>query len=146
MGTDEYNLSRFISAQEEIFEDVLTELESGQKRTHWMWFIFPQFDGLGHSATAKHYAIKSEEEARHYLRHPVLGKRLLKCTKILLSIEGKSASEIFGSPDDLKFKSSMTLFACVAGDDSVFVHALEKFFNGKRDTATLQLLGSSAAE
>jgi uncharacterized protein (DUF1810 family) len=143
MNDDPYQLSRFIRAQEGIFEDVLTELRSGQKRTHWMWFIFPQIDGLGHSTTSRYYAIKSVDEARQYLKHPVLGVRLLKCVELLLAVEGKSASEIFGFPDDLKLKSSMTLFACVSDSEPVFVRVLEKYFDGKRDEKTMDLLGYS---
>jgi uncharacterized protein (DUF1810 family) len=135
-----FDLSRFTSAQESIYDSVLAELRSGRKRTHWMWYIFPQIDGLGHSATSKHYAIKSLEEARQYLNHPVLGKRLLECAEAVFTIEGRSASEIFGYPDDLKLKSSMTLFAYVADPHSVFARILDKYFNGERDGLTLQLL------
>ncbi len=135
-----FALGRFISAQEGIYSSVLAELRRGQKRTHWMWFIFPQIDGLAHSTTSKHYAIKSIEEARHYLNHPVLGTRLLECAETVLAIEGRSVSEIFGYPDDLKLKSSMTLFAYVADPRSVFVRVLEKYFNGEQDVRTLDLL------
>ena len=107
MNNYPYNLGRFISAQEGIFESVLTELENGRKQTHWMWFIFPQIDGLGFSSTTRYYAIKSLEEARQYRHHPVLGARLLQCTGLVLAVEGKSANEIFGSPDDMKLKSCM---------------------------------------
>lgn len=137
---DPFNLSRFLSAQEGIYAAVLAELRSGQKRTHWMWYIFPQIDGLGYSATSKHYAIKSEAEAREYLAHPILGKRLLECAETVLGLEGPSASEIFGYPDDLKLKSSMTLFAYVTNPESVFARVLDKYFQGKRDTMTLNLL------
>ena len=137
---DPFNLRRFVSAQEKIYGDVLAELRSGQKRTHWMWFIFPQIDGLGYSPTSKHYAIKSKEEARQYLNHPVLGGRLLECAEIVLDIKGRSASEIFGSPDDLKLKSSMTLFASVTNPESVFARVLDKYFYGQRDSKTLNLL------
>jgi len=146
MNDDSYNLSRFISAQEGVFENVLTELRNGQKRTHWMWFIFPQINGLGQSATSKHYSIKNAEEARKYVNHPVLGERLLKCAELILAIDGKSALEIFGSPDDKKLKSSMTLFACVTDISSVFIHVLEKYFSGKRDRKTIYLLGSSSTK
>lgn len=135
-----FDLSRFTNAQQSIYDSVLAELRSGRKRTHWMWYIFPQIDGLGHSATSKHYAIKSLEEARQYLNHPVLGKRLLECAEAVFTIEGRSASEIFGYPDDLKLKSSMTLFAYVADPHSVFARILDKYFNGERDGLTLQLL------
>jgi len=137
---DTFGLSRFISAQDGVFDRVLEELKSGQKRSHWMWYIFPQADGLGYSATSKHYAIKSMEEARAYLNHPVLGSRLLECADTVLAIKGRSASDIFGYPDDLKLQSSMTLFASVAGPDSVFVRVLNKYFQGERDVRTLQLL------
>ena len=137
---DPFDLSRFTKAQERIYDSVLMELRSGQKRTHWMWFIFPQIDGLAHSATSRHYAIKSIEEARQYLNHPVLGTRLLECAETVLAIEGRSISEIFGYPDDLKLKSSMTLFARVADPSSVFVRILDKYFYGERDVRTLHLL------
>lgn len=137
---DPFELNRFISAQEGIYDRVLAELRSGRKRTHWMWYIFPQIDGLGHSATTKHYAIKSMEEVRHYLNHPVLGPRLVECAEAVLAIEGRSISEIFGYPDDLKLKSSMTLFACVADPRSAFVRILDKYFQGERDVRTLHLV------
>jgi uncharacterized protein (DUF1810 family) len=138
---DPYDLNRFLSAQEGIYERALAELKAGQKRSHWMWFIFPQIDGLGYSPTAKRYAIKSREEARQYLDHPVLGKRLRECTEAVVALKGGSLSEIFGYPDDLKFKSSMTLFEKIAGPGSVFSHALDKYCHGERDAATLRLLG-----
>ena len=137
---DPFNLSRFVSAQARIYDEVLAELRSGQKRTHWMWFIFPQIEGLGYSATSMHYAIKSEAEARQYLKHPVLGRRLLECAETVLSIEGRSASDIFGYPDDLKLKSSMTLFAYVTDPGSVFARMLDKYFEGTRDAMTVSLL------
>lgn len=138
---DPFDLSRFTKAQEGIYDSVLAELKSGRKRTHWIWFIFPQFAGLGHSPTSQHYAIKSIEEARQYLKHPVLGARLPECAKAVLAVEGRSVSEIFGYPDDLKLKSSMTLFASVAEDPhSVFIRVLEKYFQGEQDDRTLQLL------
>ena len=137
---DPFDLSRFMRAQEGIYNRVLAELRAGQKRTHWMWFIFPQIDGLGHSTTSKHYAIKSKEEARQYLNHPVLGTRLLECAEVVFTIEGRSVSKIFGYPDDLKLKSSMTLFASVANPRSVFVRVLDKYFHGEQDVRTLQLL------
>jgi len=138
---DPFDLRRFTKAQGKIYASVLEELRIGRKRTHWIWFIFPQIDGLGHSSTSKHYAIKSIEEARQYLNHPVLGARLLECTETVLAVEGRSVSEIFGYPDDLKLKSSMTLFAAVAENPhSVFSSVLEKYFQGEQDDRTLQLL------
>jgi len=134
------DLSRLTNAQESIYDSVLAELRNGRKRTHWMWYIFPQIDGLGHSATSKHYAIKSIEEARQYLNHPVLGQRLLECAEAVFAIEGRSISEIFGYPDNLKLKSSMTLFAYMAAPCSVFARILDKYFNGEQDALTLQLL------
>ncbi|MEE7625854.1 DUF1810 domain-containing protein [Methylobacter sp. Wu8] len=139
-ANDTVDLSRFTTAQASIYDNVLEELKSGRKRTHWMWYIFPQFDGLGHSTISKHYAIKSIEEARQYLNHPVLGTRLLECAEAVFAIEGRSISEIFGYPDDLKLKSSMTLFTYVAAPCSVFSRILDKYFNGERDALTLQLL------
>ena len=141
MNTDDtYNLKRFLSAQEGVYERALAELKGGQKRTHWIWFIFPQIDGLGYSPTAKRYSIKSMEEARQYLDDTVLGKRLLECTEAVIALKGGSVSEIFGYPDDLKFKSSMTLFEKIAGTGSVFSSALDKYCHGERDAATLRLL------
>ena len=137
---DPYNLKRFLSAQEGVYARALAELRRGQKRTHWMWYIFPQFDGLGYSPTAKEYSIKSIEEARRYLNHPVLGKRLLECTEAVIGLKGGSLSEIFGYPDDLKFKSSMTLFEKVAGSGSMFSYALDRYCHGERDATTLGLL------
>ncbi|HEY8034550.1 MAG TPA: DUF1810 domain-containing protein [Methylobacter sp.] len=139
-ASDTVDLSRFTSAQESFYVSVLAELRSGRKRSHWMWYIFPQIDGLGHSTTSKHYAIKNIEEARQYLNHPILGKRLLECAEAVFTIKGRSISEIFGYPDNLKFKSSMTLFDYVAAPCSIFARILDKHFNGERDTLTLQLL------
>ena len=138
---DPFDLRRFVRAQEGIYDDALAELKRGQKRTHWMWFIFPQIDGLAHSATSKYYAIKGLEEARGYLSHPVLGARLVECAEAVLAVEGRSVSEIFGYPDDLKLRSSMTLFAQAAGPGSVFVRFLDKYLRGEQDVRTLQLLG-----
>ena len=136
---DPYDLRRFTKAQRNTYDRVLAELRNGKKQTHWMWYIFPQIDGLGHSATSRRYAIKSIEEARQYLNHPVLGKRLLECVKVILAIEGRSISEIFGDPDDMKLKSSMTLFTCIPNSPSVLFRILDKYFNGNRDVKTLQL-------
>jgi uncharacterized protein (DUF1810 family) len=140
-GSDPFELSRFIKAQDKIYDRVLAELKGGRKRSHWMWFVFPQFEGLGYSSTTRYYSIKSKEEARQYLDHPVLGKRLRECAESILALEGLSASGIFGYPDDMKLKSSMTLFASVAEPQSVFVRVLEKYFQGARDERTLALLG-----
>ncbi|MBN1878141.1 MAG: DUF1810 domain-containing protein [Anaerolineae bacterium] len=137
---DPFDLQRFINAQEGIYARVLSELQSGQKRTHWMWYIFPQIDGLGYSTTSKHYAIKSIEEARAYLAYPILGSRLLECTATVLAIEKRSVADIFGYPDDLKLKSCMTLFATVAESGSVFSCVLDKYFQGKWDDKTLYIL------
>ncbi|WP_333874136.1 DUF1810 domain-containing protein [Methylobacter sp.] len=139
-ASDTVDLSRFTTAQESIYANVLAELKNGRKRTHWMWYIFPQIDGLARSTTSKHYAIKSLEEARQYLNHPVLGKRLLECAEAVFAVEGRSIPEIFGYPDNLKLKSSMTLFAYVSAPCSVFARVLDKYFNGERDALTLQLL------
>jgi uncharacterized protein (DUF1810 family) len=137
---DPYNLSRFLRAQQDDFEKALAEIRSGKKRTHWMWYIFPQLDGLAFSSTSKHYAIKSIEEAKAYLDHPVLGPRLLECAEAVLGVEGRSAREIFGSPDDLKLRSCATLFACVLPPGSVFDRLLDKYYRGERDEKTLRLL------
>jgi uncharacterized protein (DUF1810 family) len=142
---DPYDLNRFMSAQEGIYDRVLAELRGGRKRTHWMWYVFPQIDGLGHSETTRHYAVKSMEEARRYLAHPVLGARLVESAEAVLAVEGLSASDIFGHPDDWKLQSSMTLFALVAEPGSVFERVLEKYFQGKRDSRTLQLAGDSSS-
>ncbi len=129
---DPYNLNRFLTAQESVYDRALAELKSGRKRTHWMWFIFPQIDGLGHSETARFYAIKNLEEARAYLRHPILGARLAECAEAVLAVEGRTAAEIFGYPDDLKLRSSMTLFASVSEPGSVFERVLAKYYHGER--------------
>jgi uncharacterized protein (DUF1810 family) len=138
---DPYNLARFVSAQEGSYESALAEIRAGQKRSHWMWYIFPQFAGLGVSATSHHYAIGSQAEAEAYLRHPVLGPRLVACCEAALGIEGKSAYEVFGSPDDLKLRSCATLFAALSPPDSVFARLLEKYFRGQADPKTLRLMG-----
>lgn len=140
-GDDPYDLNRFISAQEGVYDRALAELREGLKRTHWMWFIFPQIDGLGHSPTTRLYSIKSLDEARQYLSHPVLGARLVESTEAVLAVSGLSASDIFGHPDDWKLQSSMTLFALVSERGSVFERVLEKYYQGKRDARTLQILG-----
>ncbi len=138
---DPYDLDRFISAQEGVYDRVLAELRDGLKRTHWMWYIFPQIDGLGHSPRARQYAIKSLEEARQYLSHPVLGTRLRECSDAVLAIRDRSASEVFGYPDDMKLQSCMTLFTLVTDPGSVFERVLDKYYQGKRDARTLQIIG-----
>jgi uncharacterized protein (DUF1810 family) len=135
-----YELQRFIDAQSGVFGQALAELRSGRKRSHWMWFIFPQIAGLGRSETARRFAIASRLEAQEYLRHGILGPRLVDCTRAVCLVEGRSAYEIFGSPDDLKFRSSVTLFAEVAGDEGVFAEALRKYFDGRPDDVTLAAL------
>ncbi len=140
MIEDRYRLDRFVRAQEWTYEEALIELRAGKKRSHWMWFIFPQLEGLGRSATAQHYAIKSLDEARAYLAHPLLGERLRECVTVLLGLEGCSAEDIFGYPDVRKLHSSLTLFDRVSGDD-IFARALDKYYGGERDAATLRLAG-----
>jgi len=141
--SDPFNLNRFIIAQDKVYNTVLAELRSGEKRTHWMWFIFPQIEGLGYTSTSIYYAIKNREEAREYWDHPILGPRLLECSEAVLAVQGFTASDIFGYPDYLKLKSSMTLFASVAGSDSVFSRILDKYYNGEQDARTLELLEKS---
>ena len=137
---DPHNLTRFVEAQEGVYERALSEVRAGQKRSHWMWFIFPQYVGLGFSEISQRYAIKSLAEAEAYLRHPVLGPRLLECAEAALTIEGRSANEIFGSPDDLKLRSCATLFARVSPQGSVFERVLHRYFDGEPDEKTLRLL------
>jgi uncharacterized protein (DUF1810 family) len=138
---DAFNLERFVTAQAPVFETVLAELRAARKRTHWMWFIFPQLAGLGRSSTARFYGISSLEEARAYLAHPLLGPRLDRCTRIVLEAESPSLHAMFGSPDDLKFRSCMTLFALAADDpDDVFCHALERWCDAQPDEQTLALI------
>lgn len=134
---EQFDLQRFLDAQAKVYADVCDELRRGKKRSHWMWFIFPQIKGLGHSETAKHFAIVSLAEAQAFLAHPVLGNRLRECSRLVLAIEGESAEAIFGDPDNLKFRSSMTLFAAVDPQDSVFEECLTKYSWGKPDPATL---------
>lgn len=140
-ANDPYNLDRFVQAQAQDYQRALAEIKSGRKRTHWMWYVFPQIDGLGISATAKHYAIKSVDEGRAYLAHPVLGPRLLECAEAVVAMDGRSATEIFGSPDDLKLRSCATLFAHVSPARSVFHRLLDKFYAGEPDANTLRLIG-----
>jgi len=142
---DVHDLGRFVTAQRSSYEQALAEIASGRKRSHWMWYIFPQFAGLGFSVTSRKYAIGSLAEAEAYLRHEVLGPRLVACAEAALAVEGRSAREIFGSPDDLKLRSSATLFAHVAPEGSAFHRLLEKYFGGDPDGATLRLVAASAA-
>jgi uncharacterized protein (DUF1810 family) len=137
---DPYSLQRFVDAQEPVFERVCRELRAGRKQSHWMWFVFPQLRGLGHSAMAQRYGISSRDEAQAYLDHAVLGSRLRECTRLVLDVEGRCVGEIFGSPDDMKFRSSMTLFAKTADDNKIFEDALQKYFVGKPDPLTLARL------
>ena len=141
MNSDPYNLKRFLDAQATTYDRALAELKAGQKRSHWIWYIFPQYRGLGFSAMSQKYAIQSLDETSAYLAHPILGDRLLECTTAVLGITGRSAYKIFGSPDDLKLRSCATLFAVVSPADSLFVQLLDRFYQGQRDTKTLQLLG-----
>jgi uncharacterized protein (DUF1810 family) len=137
---DPYNLHRFVQAQEDDYEQALAEIRRGRKQSHWMWYIFPQFAGLGFSSTSQRYAIKSVAEAAAYLAHPVLGQRLTECAEAVLRVEGRSAFEIFGSPDELKLRSSATLFARIWCAGSVFDRLLAKYFQGEPDAKTLRLL------
>ena len=140
-GVDPYDLDRFVRAQDRDYDQAMSEIRGGEKRSHWMWYIFPQFDGLGFSPTSQHYAIKSLAEADAYLRHSVLGPRLVASCQATLSIESLLAVEIFGSPDDLKLRSCATLFASVSPPGSVFQQVLDRFFGGKPDDKTLRLIG-----
>ena len=135
-----FDLDRFVQAQDPVWQDVRRELRIGSKRTHWMWFVFPQLRGLGHSALAQRYGLASREEARAYLEHPVLGPRLLECTGLVSAVQDRSINQILGSPDDLKFRSSMTLFAAVAPDEPRFRGALDRFFDGVPDRLTVDRL------
>jgi uncharacterized protein (DUF1810 family) len=139
-SADPFELHRFVEAQRTSYDRALAEIESGHKRSHWMWYVFPQLDGLGFSALAKRYAIRSRAEAEAYLRHPILGPRLEACAAAALAVERRSARDIFGSPDDLKLRSCATLFAQVAPAGSVFERVLDQFFNGEPDAETLRLL------
>jgi uncharacterized protein (DUF1810 family) len=138
---DPHDLERFVSAQEPTYAEAADELRAGRKTSHWMWFVFPQLRDLGQSATAKRYGIASRAEAEAYLQHPVLGPRLKECVALVLAISGRNAHAIFGSPDDLKFRSSMTLFSGVAPEEPIFKEAIEKYYGGKPDPRTIALLG-----
>ena len=139
---DPFDLARFMRAQQGAYETALAEIRSGCKRSHWMWYVFPQLAGLGFSAMSQRYAIHGANEARAYLTHPVLGPRLIECAQATLAIKGSSARAIFGSPDDLKLRSCATLFAAVAAPGSVFEQVLDRYFDGERDPRTLELLGA----
>jgi uncharacterized protein (DUF1810 family) len=138
--TDRFNLERFVEAQEHVYDEVHRELQAGRKASHWMWFVFPQIAGLGHSPTSVRFAIASLDEAKAYLAHPLLGARLVECARLALDAEGRSAREIFGAIDEVKFRSSMTLFARAAPGEDVFRRCLDKYFAGAPDAATLERL------
>lgn len=141
MTADPFNLERFVIAQAPVFDTALAELQAARKRSHWMWFIFPQLRGLGLSSNAQFYGIGSLDEAHAYLAHPVLGPRLILCTRTVLEANGRSLHDMFGSPDDLKFQSSMTLFeAAASGEEDAFGRALDRWCEGKRDARTISLL------
>ena len=137
---DPYGLQRFVDAQNPVYDKVCSELRDGRKKSHWMWFIFPQIEGLGSSELARRFAISSLAEAAAYLQHPVLGPRLAECTKLVNHVEGRTIEQIFGYPDDLKFRSSMTLFAHATPDNRVFLDALQKYSKGEFDPATMERL------
>ena len=137
------DLDRFVAAQEPVFAAVLAELRAGRKQTHWMWFVFPQLAALGRSPTAKYYGLADLDAARAYLGHPVLGPRLIACTRLVNAVAGRSAHDIFGSPDDLKFRSCVTLFHRAAPDEAAFGEALRKYFGGVEDAPTVELVASA---
>ena len=140
---DPHDLNRFVRAQAECYAEALAEIRSGRKRSHWMWYVFPQFEGLGHSPISRRYAIKCRAEAEAYLAHPELGPRLIECCEAVLGVEGRSAFEIFGSPDEMKLKSCATLFAHVSPPGSVFARLLDRYFQRARDERTLRLVGAA---
>jgi uncharacterized protein (DUF1810 family) len=141
-ASDPHDLGRFVDAQASSYEKAITEIKRGRKQSHWMWYVFPQFDGLGFSSTSRRYAIKSLAEATAYLSHPVLGPRLIACAEAALAVGCRSAHDIFGSPDDMKLRSCATLFAQVSPADSVFHRLLDRYFDGQADDQTLQLLAT----
>ena len=143
---DPYDLARFVRAQERDYGQALSEIRRGQKQSHWMWYVFPQFHGLGFSPTSRRYAIKSVAEDEAYLRHPILGPRLVEIAEVAAGIEGRSAFQVFGSPDDMKLRSCATLFATVSPAGSVFERLLARYFDGEPDSETLRLLGLQSAE
>jgi uncharacterized protein (DUF1810 family) len=142
-SADQFDLQRFTDAQNRVYDTVLAELRAGAKRSHWIWFVFPQLRGLGHSATAVRYSISSVDEARAYLAHPVLGPRLHECARLVAGIDGRSADDIFGWPDNLKVRSSMTLYARASDDNADFRAVLDKFYDGEDDPATVELLSAA---
>ena len=144
-GEDPHGLERFVEAQARDYDRALAELRVGRKRSHWMWFIFPQIEGLGFSPMSKRYAIRSLDEARAYLDHPVLGARLRECAEAVLGVEGRSAHDILGSPDDFKLRSCATLFARAAGKESVFHRLLDKYYEGEPDDRTVRRLSDRGA-
>ncbi|HEY4300581.1 MAG TPA: DUF1810 domain-containing protein [Candidatus Didemnitutus sp.] len=146
MNDDPYLLERFVAAQRDTYEIALEELKSGSKRNHWMGFVFPQVAGLGSNTVAVRYAIKSRQEAKAYLSHPILGPRLMKCVEALLQIAGKSAEEVMGDPDDLKLKSSLTLFAAISTPGSLFHATLDRYFSGEADPRTLKYLAAHESD
>jgi uncharacterized protein (DUF1810 family) len=139
-ASDPFDLQRFVDAQARVYGQVVDELRAGRKRSHWIWFVFPQIAGLGSSATAAHYAISSLDEARAYLRHDLLGPRLHECTQLVNAVQGRSVGQIFGSPDDMKVRSSMTLFAHATPDNDDFVALLDRYYDGEEDPLTLRRL------
>ena len=145
-SADPHDLDRFVQAQEDDYDQALAEIRNGRKVSHWMWYVFPQFDGLGMSATSRRYAIRSVDEARAYLRHPVLGPRLTTCAQAVRGVSGRSAHDIFGSPDDMKLRSCATLFAHVSPEGSVFQQLLDQYFQGRPDARTLELVGPPGLE
>ncbi|MDT7730900.1 MAG: hypothetical protein QOK45_1153 [Mycobacterium sp.] len=142
-AADQFDLQRFVDAQDRCYDTVLAELRAGAKRSHWIWFVFPQLQGLGHSATAVRYGISSPDEAQAYLAHPVLGPRLRECARLVAHIDGRSADDIFGWPDNLKVRSSMTLFARATDENAEFRTVLDKFYDGEDDPATVELLSAA---
>jgi uncharacterized protein (DUF1810 family) len=142
VNTDPHNLRRFVTAQDRVYEDVLDELRAGRKRSHWMWFVFPQFAGLGHSAMASKYALSSAAEAQAYFADPVLGLRLKECTRLVLHVKNRRIEEILGHPDDLKFRSCMTLCNALLPDEPLYREALDRYFAGQADPRTLALLAA----
>lgn len=143
MPSSAKTLERFVKAQDKSFQDALSEIKTGRKRSHWMWYVFPQIRGLGLSEMAKFYAIENIKEAEDYLVHPILGKRLIEIAQVLLELNENNANKVFGYPDDMKLKSSMTLFANVNHTNPVFIKVLDKYFDGEQDAATLRLIDKS---